>query len=110
MEAIWQGLSATLTTPHKKHPSAAIPTPPAIHSLIVISSSLIIAALLGNAQLFECRHDAFLVQKPHMATDLLAFLVVEYLGRNAANAESLRLLTMLPDIDEDDGGTALYSF
>jgi hypothetical protein len=38
MEAMWQGLNATLTTPHRKQPTAAINKPPAIHELMVKKS------------------------------------------------------------------------
>jgi hypothetical protein len=32
IEAKWQGLNITLTIPHKKHPAAAIMTPPDIQA------------------------------------------------------------------------------
>jgi hypothetical protein len=35
IEAKWHGLNRTLTIPHKKHPTAAMVDPLAIHSLTV---------------------------------------------------------------------------
>ena len=69
------------------------------------NKTLIIFGPIGHAEFFEGGNNTLFVHETHVTFDLFARFIIKYLSWNRTDTETLCLFPVLPDIDEDNGGT-----